>query len=249
MPNEGDIVRNKRTGEEAVWRGGRPVPMGGGASAATPGIIRGPAKVAPQPTPIDLEKLEIEKERLRIAQADEARNAAEDSDKLDKFGRSKTTALDSMGRVFGQLTDVAKAARDGWATTGRGGALVRGLPTAMSAGSDAYDLQRLIDTVDAKAAFDALAEMRQNSPTGGALGNVTERELDLLKASVASLDPNQSKEQLMQNIVKAKKVYVGMMRRIDPEAAGKYMRPAGTKPGTKTAPKRLKYNPATGELE
>lgn len=192
-------------------------------------------------------RLDIDREQLRIAQAKEARELAEGREKLGKYANSKTTALDTMGRVFRQLTDVAKAARDGWATTGKFGAFVRNdLPKSLSAGSDAYDLQRSIDMIDANNAFAALQEMRNNSPTGGALGAITEKELDLLKSTIASLDPNQSKDQLMRNIVKAKQAYVGMMRRIDPKAAAKYIRQSGKAPSSQ---KVLTYNPDTGELE
>ena len=42
--------------------------------------------------------------------------------------------------------------------------------------------------------------MRANSPTGSALGNVTERELALLQATWGSLQQAQSKEQFEANL-------------------------------------------------
>jgi hypothetical protein len=42
--------------------------------------------------------------------------------------------------------------------------------------------------------------MRNNSPTGGALGSVTERELALLQATWGSLQQSQSKEQFEANL-------------------------------------------------
>lgn len=224
------------------------------APAGDPVIARDPYKQAAETRANDDQQIErarlaMERERLNLARAEAAEKAALAGAKATKYENAKRNSLERLGSVFNQLTDVAKAARDGWATTGRSGALVRGLPDFMGAGTDAYDLKRNIDMVDANNAFAALQEMRDNSPTGGALGAITDRELDLLKSTISSLDPNQSKQQLMENIVKAKKAYVGMMRRIDPKAAGKYMRPPGTKPGAKAAPKRMKYNPVTGELE
>ena len=56
-------------------------------------------------------------------------------------------------------------------------------------GTDARELASKVDTIQANLAFDELEEMRKNSPTGGALGNVTEKELDLLKSAVSGLDP------------------------------------------------------------
>jgi hypothetical protein len=48
-------------------------------------------------------------------------------------------------------------------------------------GSGAADLRALLDTIGANLAFNELGEMRSNSPTGGALGQVTERELAYIR--------------------------------------------------------------------
>ena len=69
-------------------------------------------------------------------------------------------------------------------------------------GSQAKDLRKLIDTVRANLAFNELQEMRANSPTGGALGSVTERELDLLSSVYQNIDANQSIGQLKTNLLK-----------------------------------------------
>jgi hypothetical protein len=49
--------------------------------------------------------------------------------------------------------------------------------------------------------------MRQASPTGGALGSVTERELDLLQNSMGSLEQSQSKAQFLHNLRRVKNIY------------------------------------------
>ena len=67
-------------------------------------------------------------------------------------------------------------------------------------GTSAHDLDKRIDSLRAMIGFNALNEMRANSPTGGALGNVTERELGLLQSTVASLELSQSKEQFLENL-------------------------------------------------
>ena len=54
--------------------------------------------------------------------------------------------------------------------------------------TDARELSGKISTVQAALAFGKLQEMRDNSPTGGALGNVSNLELGLLKDSVSALD-------------------------------------------------------------
>lgn len=67
-------------------------------------------------------------------------------------------------------------------------------------GTPAADLASTIDTIEANLSFQALQEMRDNSPTGGALGSITERELSLLGSTVASLRQSQSQSQLRRNL-------------------------------------------------
>ena len=68
------------------------------------------------------------------------------------------------------------------------------------AGSDASDVSSLLTTLEANIAFNALQEMRNNSPTGGALGAVSERELLLLSATMGSLKQSQSSGQFIENL-------------------------------------------------
>ncbi|NQX95305.1 MAG: hypothetical protein HRT64_10395, partial [Erythrobacter sp.] len=49
-------------------------------------------------------------------------------------------------------------------------------------------LKTALDPIFANLAFDRLQQMRDESPTGGAVGNVTERELELLASTVANVE-------------------------------------------------------------
>jgi hypothetical protein len=51
------------------------------------------------------------------------------------------------------------------------------------------EVYRQVSSLQAIASAEALNAMRRQSPTGGALGNVTERELDLLRQQSGALDP------------------------------------------------------------
>jgi hypothetical protein len=86
-----------------------------------------------------------------------------------------------------------------WATTGWVGNVGTYIP-----GSPAYNLARTLDTIKANIGFDKLAEMRANSPTGGALGAVTEFENKLLQSVLGSLEQAQSPEQLRYNLQRLK---------------------------------------------
>jgi hypothetical protein len=68
-------------------------------------------------------------------------------------------------------------------------------------GSAAVNLQEALKTIKANIGFNQLNAMRQASPTGGALGNVTERELDFLQSVWGSLNQSQSPEELKDNLL------------------------------------------------
>jgi len=57
-----------------------------------------------------------------------------------------------------------------------------------------------IDTIKANATFDKLAAIRAASPTGGALGSISDFENRLLAASTATLSPNLTMGQLRENM-------------------------------------------------
>lgn len=152
--------------------------------------------------------------------------------KLDKAGDApdpiagdqKTSALTKLRNVINKIDTVAFDANDngGWGETGMTGSAMRNVP-----GTAGYDLAANVETLDANAAFEALAEMRRNSPTGGALGQVTERELDLLRSSIANLNTAQGHPQFLANLLSAKEQWLDMLRKVDPAAAAEY----ANKPG------------------
>jgi hypothetical protein len=80
-------------------------------------------------------------------------------------------------------------------TTGLGGILAANVP-----GTPAHDASKLLDTIKANTSFEALQAMRNSSPTGGALGSITPRELDLLQATKGNLEQSQTEDQLRFNL-------------------------------------------------
>lgn len=71
------------------------------------------------------------------------------------------------------------------------GSMLAGVPE-----SGARDFQAVLDTVKANLGFEELQAMRDASPTGGALGAVTEKEIAFLQAIQGNLDAAQSPAQL-----------------------------------------------------
>lgn len=81
------------------------------------------------------------------------------------------------------------------------GSYLAGLPN-----TQAGELQNYLETIKANVGFDKLQQMRENSPTGGALGQVSDLENKLLQAVNGALDPRQSKV-LKQNLLAIKSLY------------------------------------------
>lgn len=74
-------------------------------------------------------------------------------------------------------------------------------------GTAANNIRANLRTINSNIAFNELNQMRQSSPTGAALGNVTNQELDLLKSVVASLEQSQTQEQFLRNLRRVREVY------------------------------------------
>lgn len=98
-------------------------------------------------------------------------------------------------------------------TATKPGSLATGYGQALSSlpNTDARELNNYLNTIKANVGFDKLQQMRENSPTGGALGNVTENENKLLQAVNGALDPMQS-GQLVQNLGVIKQLYPVVMQ-------------------------------------
>lgn len=127
---------------------------------------------------------------LADQQATEAAGAARES----QTAQTNDIVLDKIGEALGQV--------NGW-TAGIGQQLLGGV-----GGTGQFDLAATLETIGANIAFDALQAMRDSSPTGGALGQVTERELALLKATAGNIDPRQSPTQLRANLQELQTLYL-----------------------------------------
>ena len=73
--------------------------------------------------------------------------------------------------------------------------------------TDAMALSNQLETIKANIGFDKLQAMREASPTGGALGQVSNQELSGLQAVFGSLNQSQSDEDLRYNLQRLQFVY------------------------------------------
>ena len=105
---------------------------------------------------------------------------------------------DAIARIDSVMEEAQLAIDDiGITTTGLLGSINRKI-----AGTTAFALARKIETIQANLSFDRIAEMRKNSPTGGALGQVSERELVLLGAAVVALNQANSETEVNRAFTK-----------------------------------------------
>jgi hypothetical protein len=157
-------------------------------------MIRLSASLRSRPAGQDPEITGLRADLLR-AQVDAARGKVED--------RASKSSL-ALGQAESKVKAIQPLIDEAINATGYGTAGAFGGVAGRVWGTPAYDYARLIDTLKARLGFDELAAMRAASPTGGALGNVSNREIDFLQAAVQSLDTRQSPKTLQQrlNLVK-----------------------------------------------
>jgi hypothetical protein len=78
-------------------------------------------------------------------------------------------------------------------------------------GTNAADLDRTLDSIRANVGFGRLQQMRVESPTGGALGQVSDRENKLLQSALGSLEQSQSEGQFMANLNRLENTYLDIV--------------------------------------
>lgn len=78
-------------------------------------------------------------------------------------------------------------------------------------GTPANDLAALLDSVKANVGFDQLSAMRAASPTGGALGAISDVENKLLQSTLGSLSQSQSPDQFLYNLKRLKNVQLDII--------------------------------------
>lgn len=138
--------------------------------------------------------------QLRIDDLKEKQNAKEEAKTL-----KQDAALNHAGKV---ITDVQEAS-----------GLVRGMTTGLAGkaqslvpGTDAFNLNQRLLTIKANLGFDRLQQMRDASPTGGALGQVAVQELNALQSTVGSLEIGQDRKELSKNLEKIEHHYNNWIR-------------------------------------
>jgi hypothetical protein len=115
--------------------------------------------------------------------------------------RERQEAL--TARQLNPTIDDIQTARDyaltGFGTTGMMSGAMQRVPWL---GQQAVDLNSTIDAIGSGISLENLNQMRQASPTGGALGNVSDKQSGLLAEAFGSLRQAQSQELFLYNLAR-----------------------------------------------
>ena len=106
-------------------------------------------------------------------------------------------------------------------------------------GTDANNLRSQLATIKSNIGFDKLQSMREASPTGGALGNVSEKENEYLQSVLGNVEQSQSPEQLKKNLLRLREAYLDIVHGIGnrPTNTTNYSTPSASSSGnTMTLP-------------
>ena len=129
--------------------------------------------------------------------------ADQERDRVDKL-YSDLAAVDN---VLVTVSEAKKLAEDESMTTG-----VFYNLASMPFATDARTLQTKITTLQSTLAFDRLQKMRDESKTGGALGQVSNIELQLLQSALTALDPIVGEEEFTKQLDKVQKHYTNFKK-------------------------------------
>jgi hypothetical protein len=126
-------------------------------------------------------------------------------------------------------------------------------------GTPAYELANRIKTIKANVGFDRLQQMRAESPTGGALGQVAVQELESLQSVLGSFDQAQDAATLKGNLSRLNDMLATRATRMKAMLDQDKARFGTTAPGLNAPPGQpvaapsngttMRWNPQTNTLE
>jgi hypothetical protein len=147
----------------------------------------------------------------------QARELAKSVESVRAGKRGKVTKFNQIVAPSIDLAIEIAQDPENWAT-GKSGAFIEQLGRLsggiISAETSRLALTEQLTTIRANIGFDRLQRMRDESPTGGALGQVALQELYALQNSITPLNPNMTSEELIAGLKKVKKVYRSAVEKV-----------------------------------
>lgn len=157
-----------------------------------------------QNRPVSMEVIPGSKTALQLVEKEEKGAAAAES------------AIARSGIVLEEIKGLNGAIKDQKVAdpvTGTLGAIVGEKGGVLKAGSARATAEERIKTIKANIGFSELNKMRAESPTGGALGNITEQELAFLQSVLGSIDLGQKDAAILANLKRLENVYGGIIKK------------------------------------
>jgi hypothetical protein len=143
----------------------------------------------------DVRKVQMENAKLAREAAQAQQSKQKEMPKAELAFNSMRDDTENMMNTIDKAIDMTGGFTAGWGT------MLSGVPA-----SGAKNLESTLSTIQADSAFSTLQAMRDASPTGGALGAISERELALLQNARVALDQSQSPEKLKENLENYKRI-------------------------------------------
>ncbi|HGM6719864.1 D-Ala-D-Ala carboxypeptidase family metallohydrolase [Stenotrophomonas maltophilia] len=165
----------------------------------------------------------------------QAKDAAQRPKRIQQYRQALTAAGNvetSLDKALGLLSPYS---------TGFVGARSRAVE-----GSPSYNLASELETIKANLGFDRLQQMRDSSPTGGALGAIAVQELVALQSTIANLDPNQSEAQIRANLERVKNHYKQWRSAVEQSLADEERAQAATPSSGSSRPNPVSAPASTG---
>lgn len=122
---------------------------------------------------------------------------------LSSFSDKNEIVVEDIDRAIDLLEEGAFPA------TGLANMLTGAVP-----GTPAHELNKLLGTITGNVAFDYLADMRQNSPTGGAVGQLSDSEREAMSNIQGNIEGTNSKSTLLYNLNRLRETRVNAEARL-----------------------------------
>jgi len=163
-------------------------------AGATPAQPQAPVAVVDEKTgkPVLVSREEALSKRMTPASAMEGLTPKEIQNREAKLPQA-TAAIKTVDTKYSQLAKDIETLANHPGLSGISG-LIGGITPAIT--SEARQAKALYDSIIARGGFSELAAMRQASPTGGALGQVSDKENQYLRDAFGVLNRQQSTEDL-----------------------------------------------------
>jgi len=157
---------------------------------------------------IDQQRLGLEGERVQIARDEQSRKASvgdtnlspKNIQKLELSYPKAKLALGQTESSIDKLKSDLNALKNDTGLPQITGVVYGNLPAGASLSREARRAKALFENIIARGQFQELQNMRNSSPTGGALGNVSNQEGQYLRQAFAALDRAQNTEDV-QNVI------------------------------------------------